>query len=208
MPRPSRKPRLADVFRIKRFGKRNRNKASSGQLEMILTYVFIALVGLYTAAAAVVDLRTRRIPNYLTVTAAALGLAYHTLVPGGWGALTSLGGFAVGFALLLLPWLLGGGGAGDVKLLGALGAWLGPKYMLVAFALSIFFAAVGAVVVLAVLAMTKGAAHVRETKLAADDAPATRKNQSASRRRMLPFAVPVAVSTWLLLAWIATRGAL
>ena len=58
---------------------------------------------------------------------------YHTFAPQGIGPLWALAGFAVGFSLLIVPWLLGGGGMGDVKMLAALGTWLGPLLVLVAF---------------------------------------------------------------------------
>src|SRR6476660_6881099 len=102
---------------------------------MISSSLFVLAVAGYTLAAAVTDIRQRRIPNYLTVPAALAGLLFHSFAPTGWGILTSLGGFAVGFGLLLLPWILGGGGMGDVKLLAALGTWLGPLMILPAFGL-------------------------------------------------------------------------
>jgi len=72
------------------------------------------------------DLRTRRIPNVLTFGAAAAALVFHVATDGAGGGMASIGGWAVGVALLFAPFALGGMGAGDVKLLGALGAWLGP----------------------------------------------------------------------------------
>ncbi len=72
------------------------------------------------------DIRTRRIPNYLTLGIALSGLGYQ-LGTQGWQGLTSgLLGLILGFGLLLLPYIWGGLGAGDVKALAALGAWLGP----------------------------------------------------------------------------------
>jgi prepilin peptidase CpaA len=77
-------------------------------------------------AACFVDVRTRRIPNALTLGAAAIGVASATWSGGAAGALTSGAGWIAGLALFLPFFLLGGMGGGDVKLLGALGAWLGP----------------------------------------------------------------------------------
>lgn len=77
------------------------------------------------AAACWFDLRTRSIPNRLTFPAAALGLVAATVTQGGHGMVSSAAGFLVGLALFFPFFLLRGLGAGDVKLLGALGAWLG-----------------------------------------------------------------------------------
>jgi len=86
----------------------------------------LALVSIYLILACAIDTLKSKIPNLLNAGLATAGLAmfvYH----GGWpGLLTSLLGLALGLGLLLLPWLMGGMGAGDVKALGALGAVLGP----------------------------------------------------------------------------------
>jgi prepilin peptidase CpaA len=78
------------------------------------------------AIACVFDLRTRRIPNLLTFGSAAAALTYHGITGGLPGALGSAGGWVVGVLLFAPLFLLGGMGGGDVKLLAALGAWLGP----------------------------------------------------------------------------------
>ena len=73
------------------------------------------------------DLRTRRIPNYLTLGTAVAGLAFNCIAQGLPGLVNGILGMLLGFACLFLPYLWGGMGAGDVKALAALGAWLGPK---------------------------------------------------------------------------------
>jgi prepilin peptidase CpaA len=165
-----------------------------------------ALVGLFMAACAVVDYRTKKIPNWLTVPAAVLGLVYHLAAPQGAGALWSLAGFAVGFCLLLLPWLLGGGGMGDVKMLAALGAWLGPIGILVAFGTGAVLAAFGMILVLATSAVTEGFSATRKRYAAAGAAPAA-SSPARKARRVLPFAVPMALATWLVLGWMLLKAA-
>jgi prepilin peptidase CpaA len=79
------------------------------------------------AAACVTDLSSRRIPNVLTFGASVAAVLFGAINGGLPGAGWSLAGWAVGCAVFM-PWfLLGGMGAGDVKLLAALGAWAGPS---------------------------------------------------------------------------------
>ena len=82
---------------------------------------------LFGGLACVSDVRARRIPNLLTLGGAALGLAYVGASHGFSGLLTGVEGWSVGLALFLPMFLLGGMGAGDVKLLACLGAWVGPQ---------------------------------------------------------------------------------
>ena len=88
----------------------------------------LALAILLTLAV-VSDIRSHHIPNPLALTGLVLGLAGHGWRGGGPGLLLSLEGVAVA-ALALLPYALGGLGAGDVKLLGAVGALMGPVFLL------------------------------------------------------------------------------
>ena len=84
-------------------------------------------------AATVVDIRHRRVPNVLTMGLASAGLV---LAMTGFGSVTigaALGGLAAGLALLLPAHVFGATGAGDVKLLAAFGALLGPAVVFDAF---------------------------------------------------------------------------
>lgn len=72
------------------------------------------------------DLRNRRIPNYLTINGALAGLGFQYGCHGWPGLAQSLAGMSLGFGLLILFYVQGGLGAGDVKALAAVGAWLGP----------------------------------------------------------------------------------
>lgn len=85
----------------------------------------IAVLGLGALAAAA-DATTRRIPNALTFGAAAVGVAFAAATGGVHGLGWSVTGWAVGLLLFLPLFALRAMGGGDVKLLAAFGAWLGP----------------------------------------------------------------------------------
>src|SRR5215470_1769162 len=88
-----------------------------------------ALAATVASVAAIIDLRTRRIPNWVTAAALIAGLVVHTVQDGAGGLGMALAGAALG-AAILLPFYIGGVmGAGDVKLLAALGALLGPQLL-------------------------------------------------------------------------------
>src|SRR5579864_3245854 len=89
-----------------------------------------------------VDWRSRKIPNWLTVSGFVVGVGVHA-VWGGWrGTLTSLEGAGLALALLLPLVLLRGLGAGDWKLMGAVGALLGPWGLLAFLFVSVLVAGV------------------------------------------------------------------
>lgn len=73
------------------------------------------------------DIQRKRIPNYLTLGSALAGLGFQLGFYGLSGVMNGLMGIGLGFALLIWVYWLGGLGAGDVKALAALGAWLGPR---------------------------------------------------------------------------------
>jgi len=80
--------------------------------------------------AAVIDVWSRRIPNWITFGTLALGLVLNTWLHGVEGLLAALVGAALGIGLLLPFYVMGGIGAGDVKLLGAVGALVGPQALI------------------------------------------------------------------------------
>jgi prepilin peptidase CpaA len=98
--------------------------------------------------AAVQDVRFRKIPNWLTIPAALAAVLCHTLIKGGEGLLFSLSGALVGIAVMIVPYILGGMGAGDAKLMGTIGAILGARGVFNAF---LFVALIGGVYALIVL---------------------------------------------------------
>lgn len=118
-------------------------------MNSVLTFGLVACVGL----AAAIDVRQRRIPNWLSLSGVLCGICLNSIFEGKDGFVLSLLGIATGFFLLFFGYLLGGIGAGDVKLLAAVGAFLGPKLVFCAF---IWMAFSGGVLALLLIAW-KGA---------------------------------------------------
>lgn len=84
-----------------------------------ITVVALVLLAVFS------DLRWRKIPNYLTLPAIVLGFLLNFLGNSWNGLVFSFLGFLVGMGILILPFMLGGMGGGDVKFMGALGALVG-----------------------------------------------------------------------------------
>ncbi|WP_168013221.1 A24 family peptidase [Halomonas salinarum] len=107
--------------------------------------LILGLVLLFVWIAAAWDLRTRHIPNFLIMAGAATGILLQGVLAGPSGFLAALFGLSVGVAVLLPGYLLGFTGAGDVKLMAAVGTFLGVKGVLMA---AIFSIGVGGVIAL------------------------------------------------------------
>lgn len=153
------------------------------------------------AAACWFDLRTRHIPNIVTFGGAALGVLYSVATHGWPGLLASAGGWLTGVAVFLPFFLLGGMGAGDIKLVAAIGAWLGP---LAALWVALYAALAGGVLAV-VVALSTG--YFREAfrnigrLLAhwrlADVRPLPEVTLEGTRGPRLPYALPIAVGAVL-----------
>ena len=98
-------------------------------------------------AGALVDLWSRRVPNKLTLAVALLGVTLAALGLSGHSLMAALGGLVVGLLLMLPGHVIGATGAGDVKLLAAIGTLLGPSGILVAFLYSAIAGGVLALIV-------------------------------------------------------------
>lgn len=106
------------------------------RLPILAGAILLSLIAGYT------DLRSRRIPNWLTVPGFAVGVAASAVL-GGWSGLKdSLLGTGLAFALLLPFWLLRSLGAGDLKFAAALGAYTGPGRLVDILIGSVFVAGI------------------------------------------------------------------
>jgi prepilin peptidase CpaA len=153
---------------------------SSNSLIQVLIVVSVSV-------ASVTDIRTRRIPNALTFPAITLGLIVNGIVSGADGVLRALAGFGLGVALFIIPVAFMGRGAGDLKLLAALGALGGPAFV---FWCALFTSIAGGIFAVAALI-----ARRRFTLVAggmALDLYTLQLPQATSNIR-LPYALPIAV---------------
>jgi prepilin peptidase CpaA len=169
--------------------------------------VFVVCVGLFTLAAAISDMRTRRIPNKLTVPAFFAGLVFQGVFNGGPGLLDALYGFGIGFGLLFVLWIIGGGGGGDVKLMGALAVWLGFDLTLRVLIGSTVLVVAGTGAVMLWSICTKGKGKTKKKYIATGKPikkgkkPKAETVKERQERRIMAYAIPVAVATWGVLIW-------
>ena len=165
----------------------------------------------HIAAAALVllacipDLRTRRIPNALTLGAAVVALAFHAATAGLPGLATSAGGWALGAALFFPFFALRGMGAGDVKLLAAVGAWLGPAQVIwVALITSVAGGVLGVFVALFYGYLRNALGNLFSLLMqwrVSGIRPIEKLTLSGHRGPRLAYAVPIAVGT-LVTLWL------
>ncbi|WP_429886077.1 prepilin peptidase [Geoalkalibacter halelectricus] len=110
----------------------------AGAISLVLAmYSFhtplLFIAACYLAIICVVDTLFAKVPNLCNLGLLIVGVVFNVWVAGAAGAAHAFLGLLVGFSLLLLPYLMGGMGGGDVKALAALGALLGPVTILQVF---------------------------------------------------------------------------
>jgi prepilin peptidase CpaA len=154
--------------------------------------------------AATVDVWTFKVHNVLTLPLLLTGLAYHTFQAGLAGLGFSLAGAGLGFATLVVFYALGGIGAGDVKLMAGIGAWLGAsttlQVMLIAglatgmYALVLLLFAGGVGCLLTNLAILVFRVRAMAIHFSGEERVEDVVRQTDSRRRrLIPFAAMVAI---------------
>jgi prepilin peptidase CpaA len=145
-------------------------------------------------AATVIDIRTRRIPNALTAGMSGVGLALAATGVSGISPAAALLGFALGLLLMMPGYLLGATGAGDVKLMAAVGAVLGPALVVTAF----LFTAVAGGVLAIVVAARRGrvtAALAGTGQLIASPSGAQEKIRSAGTAHRFAYGPAIALGS-------------
>jgi prepilin peptidase CpaA len=171
----------------------------------------VAVVLIAATVASITDLRAFRIHNALTLPLFVSGLIYHTILDGSAGLLGSFLAAVLSSGLLFLFFLMGGVGAGDVKLMAGVGTWLGMP-----LAFFVFLAAsLGAGVYAIVLILAYGRA--RETwinlkivwhrvaaagvRLGAEDRIEAEMGRPDRRQRVIPLAAMIAVGIITTVVW-------
>ena len=114
-------------------------------MDNVITHLLIGLLTL----SAMTDIKWKKIPNALTFPAMIIGLFAHGFMSGVSGFLYSIEGLFLGLALLIVFYVMGMMGAGDVKLMGAVGSILGPAGVFKAFLFTAIVGGIYAVIVLA-----------------------------------------------------------
>jgi prepilin peptidase CpaA len=151
------------------------------------------------------DLRRHRVPNRLSLGLAAAGLTAQACFAGWSGLKAGLLGLALAFGILLLLWLMHVMGAGDVKFMAALGAWLGPQltlYALVAGGLAGGALALALIVHRRVWWQASANVGVLLTKMGSLSTAFSEFGSAQSLSRstgVLPYAIPLSVGTLVVL---------
>ncbi len=166
---------------------------------MPLTPSLEVIFVIFLIAAVSCDVSDHRIPNMITLFAAAVGVSSHLYLGGLQGASLSLGGFALGMIFLLPFYLLGGMGAGDVKMMGAIGAFVGPHAALLAVGVALICGAAGGVGLLLFSVLSSHRSSRSETARDARDGSVTAGNRvfrtvavNQTLKTRFPYALAIA----------------
>src|SRR5215211_2699058 len=160
--------------------------------------------------AAVIDGLKLKVPNWITFPMIISGWVYSAVLSpyAGWeGLLYSVLGTIVGLALLLPAYAIGGMGAGDVKLLGGVGAWVWGTVTFYAFCAS---AVIGGVIAVGMVLISRTwQKHQAQFWMILNEVttirdPETLANIAAERKpsmMLLPYGIPIAIGTIAYFAW-------
>lgn len=159
------------------------------------------LVSVILIVAAVIDGRQLRVPNWITFPMILAGWLASGVIYGWDGVQVSLWGTAIGLGLLLPAYAIGGMGAGDVKLLAGVGAWVGASQTFWAFMVSAIIGAIIAVVM--VVVSRKWRHHQKQflgiiSEILVIRSPSKLSEIAAERKprmMLLPYGIPIAIGT-------------
>lgn len=151
--------------------------------------------------AAWIDGRELKVPNWITFPMILSGLVYQTYVGGVEGFGAGILGMCVGLLTLLPLYAVGGMGAGDVKLMAGIGAWVGWEITFAAFCVSVVVGAIMAVIM--VLSKKKMSHHYQQFLLILSEWMVIKNPYELSkiaaerkpRMMLLPYGIPICIGT-------------
>jgi prepilin peptidase CpaA len=179
----------------------------SAYVSTVAEHWTVWLVTVVLIVAAVIDGFELKVPNWVTFPFILSGWVYSTLAFGWEGLGWSLLGTAIGLGLLLPAYAIGGMGAGDVKLLAGVGAWIYGTHTVYAFAVSAIIGAVLAVAMVLVRRAWKQ--HSAQFMVILNEILVLRNPEQlaaiAARRKptmlLLPYGIPIAIGTIGYFVW-------
>ncbi|MHC5110048.1 MAG: A24 family peptidase [Planctomycetota bacterium] len=153
-----------------------------------------------------IDYAQRRVPNWLNLALIVVGFIVQGWFAGGAGMWAGFLGMWTGFGLLIIPWMMHGMGAGDVKLMAAIGVWFGPWLTFLSFSLGVVIGGVAAIVMI----MSTGRLHMACANLSVILSKCSNKStlfseygsakSFGSTSQLLPYGVPLTAGTLIILA--------
>jgi len=154
-----------------------------------IVVILILVISIFT------DFRNRKILNIVTLPAILGAFLYHSITGGIDGFLYSGQGFLVGLGLLFIPFILGGIGAGDVKLLAAVGAWKGALFI---FHTGIYAGLLGGLIALVLLLKRKELGLTLKSMLFSvlflkDTKGSLLVDNQVKNTVSIPYAIPIAL---------------
>jgi prepilin peptidase CpaA len=171
-----------------------------------------AVVTVAALVSACTDLWKFKVYNLLTIPLLFSGFIYHGIVGGAPEFSMSLVGALFGFCILIAPYVMGGMGAGDVKLMSAIGAWLGLTMTYHVFIASSIAAGLYALVLIIMssklcdtwinLQIMWHRVTVFGRYLGADDRVEAHVVRDGRRKRIIPFAAMLAIGIIATLVWL------
>jgi Flp pilus assembly protein protease CpaA len=185
--------------------------------DLAFGWCFFSALMVLLAAAAMIDLRTSRIPKTLTITIAISGLLI-SIVRVGWlasqnretwwlgtgsvwigmidGFLFSLCGLLLAFVIFFVMYILGTCGGGDVKLCAGIGAWIGASYVVFLLLVSVV-----ALVIWIGSRIVFGGVPASANRRPGEASTKRNKNAGQMPKRRMTFSVPAAVSAAVVMLW-------
>jgi prepilin peptidase CpaA len=152
-----------------------------------------------------IDYAQRRVPNWLNATLALAGLMVQATHFGWPGVSNGLLGMTIGLGVLIVPWLMHGMGAGDVKLMAAIGCWLGPWLTLWSFAAGSIIGGCAAIIMIVSTGRTAHALVNMQTIMTKMRRVDTAFGEFGGARtfgatsQLLPYGVPLTAGTLVVL---------